>query len=54
MTFTEWLQLGIEQGWVSEPVCFTHDGIPMDEQEDHDFIDGFDPCLRVIRIWEDE
>ena len=31
----EWLQIGIDKGWVTEPFCYTHDG---------------DPCAPVIKI----
>ena len=24
----DWLQIGIDKGWVTEPFCHTHDGDP--------------------------
>lgn len=53
MTFDDWLQHGYEQGWCGPPVCSSHDGIPSSEAEDNDFMDGGDPCLHVVRLYED-
>lgn len=50
MTFEEWLELGFNNGWVGPEVCITHDGLPTTEEEDED--DG-DPCIHVIRLYED-
>ena len=47
----EWLQIGIDKGWVTEPFCNTHDGDPyMSEEEQQEWEDGGDPCLPVIKI----
>lgn len=47
----EWLQVGIDKGWVTEPFCNTHDGDPfMTEEEEKEWEDGGDPCLPVIKI----
>lgn len=46
-----WLQIGIDNGWVTEPFCNTHDGDPyMTEEEEQEWEDGGDPCLPVIKI----
>jgi hypothetical protein len=47
----QWLQIGIDKGWVSEPFCYTHDGDPyMTEEEEQEWEDGGDPCSPVIKI----
>lgn len=54
MTQHEWLKLGITNGWCSPPICITHDGYPSTQEEDEEFEKGFDPCIHVIRPYEDE
>jgi hypothetical protein len=47
----KWLQVGIDNGWVTEPFCYTHDGDPyMTEEEEKEWEDGGDPCAPVIKI----
>ena len=53
LTFSEWIAYGIEQGWCGPPVCYTHDGLPMSEQEMQEFDDGSDPCMHIVRMYED-
>ena len=54
MTFDEWLQYGLTQGWNGPPVCSVHDGIPTTLQEDAGWEQGADDCIHVIRLYEDE
>ena len=54
MIFDEWLQIGIAKAWCGAAVCSTHDGIPSSAQEDEEFDDGYDPCLHVIRLYEND
>lgn len=51
MTFDEWLQYGLLQGWNGPAVCSTHDGIPTTAEEDENYDDV---CIHVIRLYEDE
>lgn len=51
--FSTWLKAGMDNGWISPPVCYTHDGIPMSITEDAEFTDGSDPCIHIIRCYED-
>jgi hypothetical protein len=51
VTFDEWLQVGMDEGWCGPPVCATHDGVPTTVVEDDEISD--DPCLHVIRLYED-
>jgi hypothetical protein len=54
MDFIEWLEYGVEQKWVSDPFCSTHDGDPyMSEEEMQEWEDGGDPCCPVLKILED-
>jgi hypothetical protein len=47
----EWLQIGIDKGWISEPFCYTHDGDPyMTEEEQQEWEEGGDPCSPVLKI----
>jgi hypothetical protein len=49
--FGEWLRQGIDEGWVTEPFCNTHEIDPgMGEEEQQQWDDGLDPCQHVIRI----
>lgn len=53
LTFDEWLEYGIEQGWCGPAVCYTHDGLPMTFEEEDEFDGGYDPCIHIIRLYED-
>ncbi len=53
MNFDHWLKYGIEQGFCGPPVCSTHDGIPISQEEDAEW-DFSDPCIHVIRPYKDE
>jgi hypothetical protein len=49
--FGEWLNRGMENGWVTEPFCNTHDIDPaMGEEEKEEWEAGGDPCQHVLRI----
>jgi hypothetical protein len=52
MTYEEWCQLGMAEGWVGPAVCYTHDGLPTTEAEDAEFGEG-DPCIHVMRLYSD-
>lgn len=54
MSFDEWMSIGIARGWCGPPVCYTHDGLPTAFAEDEEFEEGSDPCLHIIRLYEDE
>lgn len=51
LTFAEWISYGVDKGWVSEPACATHDGVPSTEDELTDLDEGYDPCQHVLRLW---
>ena len=53
MTFDEWLQYGLKEGWVGPPVCLTHDGEPTTIEEDLMMDEGGDPCISIMRLYDD-
>ena len=53
LEFEEWMSYGVNKGWCGPPVCTTHDGLPMSEQEDTEFGEGQDPCIHVVRMYDD-
>jgi hypothetical protein len=34
VNFEQWITTGIDKGWISRPVCSTHDGVPTTHDED--------------------
>lgn len=52
MHYTEWIKLGIDNGWCTSTVCYTHDGVPMTEDEEQQFEQGDDPCIHISRMCE--
>lgn len=47
----DWINFGIEKGWITEPFCNTHDGDPyMTEEEEAEWEEGGDPCLPVVKL----
>ncbi len=53
MTFDEWCEFGIVQGWVSPFVCEIHDGVPMSLSEEIAMQDGNESCIWVMRMYAD-
>lgn len=53
LDFEAWLEQGVKNGWCGPAVCYTHDGMPTTEPEDTEFEDGGDPCIHVVRMYED-
>jgi hypothetical protein len=54
MDYQEWFSIGREQGFISPAVCSTHDGIPMSDEEMNEFDTGSDPCIHILRLYEDK
>ena len=50
MTFEEWLEFGIKNGYCSDQFCDTHDGPPMHESEEKAWEYGGDPCMHMVRL----
>jgi hypothetical protein len=53
MSYEDWLKVGLLQGWCGPSVCSTHDGVPTSLEEDDAYDDGEDPCIHVLRLYED-
>lgn len=53
MNFDEWIKIGISEGWCGPPVCETHDGTPTSIAEEDEFGEGLDPCIHIIRLYQD-
>jgi len=53
MNFDQWLQYGYKKGWCGPPVCEIHDGLPTTIFEDEELFEGNDPCIHVVRLYED-
>lgn len=53
MSYEEWLKIGLLQGWCGPSVCETHDGVPMSQTEIDAYEDGEDPCVHILRLYED-
>lgn len=53
-SFDEWIEFGMNKGWCGPPVCSTHDGVPTSHAEEVEWEEGNDPCIHVVRMYEDE
>jgi hypothetical protein len=53
MDYQEWIQIGIKNNWCGPAVCYTHDGLPTSNEEDEEWEES-DPCIHIIRLYEDE
>ena len=51
--FEEWLQQGLSNGFCGPAICYPHDGLPLSEQENEAYDSGDDPCIHIIRLYED-
>lgn len=47
----DWLAVGVQNGWISEPFCDTHDMPPRTTEEQAVWDEGADPCELVIRLY---
>lgn len=52
MDVSEWIEYGRRRDWISEPFCDIHDVIPLTPVERNDLEIGSDPCITVIRLYE--
>jgi len=51
-TKNEWLSHGYEMGWISKPVCYWHDMIPLSEEEEAVLEEEDELCALVVRFYE--
>jgi hypothetical protein len=54
LEFWDWLRIGIDAGWVSEPVCATHEGVPTTVEGMKEWDEGHDPCEHIVRLIPDD
>lgn len=62
MTIEEWVSLGVSLGYITQPMCALHDGMPLSdtEVELHETKDFDDvPCVFFVRLgtpeqWEQD
>jgi hypothetical protein len=47
--FQDWLEHGVEMGWVGPAVCAIHDGLPTTQEEDDEYEDR---CVFVVRLYD--
>ena len=53
LSMFEWIEHGYRQGYCGPDVCETHDGVPMSEAEHEEFSEGGDPCIAILRLYND-
>lgn len=53
LDFWEWVEYGVDNGWIAKPVCYNHDLLPLTPVEESEIDEGDDPCIQVIRVWTD-
>lgn len=53
INYSEWIKLGFDNGFCGPPVCEMHDGIPHTAKEDEQVNDGLDPCINVLRLYDE-
>lgn len=51
LKFDEWMRYGVDNKWISMPVCEQHEGAPMTDEEAEEVWGGHDPCIFVMRVW---
>lgn len=49
--FFAWVEEGKKKGWVSGPICATHEGLPNTTEEENEWDEGYDPCILGMRVW---
>lgn len=50
MSFDEWIEFGVANGYCSEQFCNTHDGGPSSATEEELWNNGSDPCAHYVRL----
>lgn len=50
LSFEEWLEYGVSNGYCSPQVCATHAGLPLADGE----LDEDDFCIHVVRLGTEE
>lgn len=50
LSFEEWYEYGVTNGFCSRSFCQTHDGGPMSKTEELLWDEGSDPCSLAVRL----
>ena len=50
---TEWLRVGVDNGFISPPVCMTHDDFYTVDEMEEIYLEGGDPCILGMRLLKD-
>ena len=50
MSFEDWFNYGVANGYCSDQFCSTHDAAPMHDTEEAEWQLGGDPCMHVVRL----
>lgn len=53
LDYEEWIHYGWQMGYCGPPLCYIHDGFPLSSDEEEEWGDGGDPCLYMVRIYQD-
>lgn len=48
--FWEWFNAGIDNGFCTTGACETHEGTPLEQWEEDEFEEGYDPCVVIVRL----
>lgn len=51
-SFDDWVAIGLDNGWCSVPLCDTHDGLPLTQEQIDLISDGDDICVHVLRLYD--
>mgnify|MGYP000532404323 CR=1 FL=1 len=54
ITFRQWQSFGIRAGWISEPVCATHEWFPMSDEETDILDEDGEICIFASRYYEEK
>jgi hypothetical protein len=52
ISFDLWMEIGVRNGFCGAPICYTHDGLPTTASEDESWGDDDDPCIHIVRMYE--
>lgn len=54
MSISDWLEYGLKHKFCGPVICFPHDGFPSSLEEDAAYDSGDDPCMHMLRLYEDD
>lgn len=54
LTQSQWIEIGIQQGWCGPSTCSVHKGIPISQEEENRILNGEDTCIQIVRLYPDK